>query len=99
MDRRSRMTSRTEIRRKAYWRLFRAKWRRFKLESLRLFIKLLPNESQRVFVLTLIAGALCGLAAVAFHLAIIKAEDLLMGAALASKYALWLGILTPIAGG
>ncbi|HYJ90966.1 MAG TPA: chloride channel protein [Pyrinomonadaceae bacterium] len=87
------------MRQKAYWRIFRVRWRRFKLDFLRLFIKLLPSESQRVFFLTIVAGALCGLAAVAFHVAIIKAEELLMGAALASTHALWLGILTPVAGG
>lgn len=84
---------------RAYWRLLRARRRRLKLDALRLFIRLLPNESQRVFALTLIAGALCGVAAVAFHVAIIKAESLLISAALASTHALWLGILTPVAGG
>jgi CIC family chloride channel protein len=52
-----------------------------------------------VFVLTLVAGALCGLAAVAFHLTIDKFESVLMGAALASPQMLVLGILTPFIGG
>ena len=69
------------------------------MDVLRLFIRLVPNESQRVFILTLVAGAVCGLAAVAFHLAIIKAEEILILPALASRYALWLGILVPVAGG
>jgi len=82
----------------ANWRLFRKRWRTFKLDALGAFIHYLPAESQRVFVLTLVAGALCGLAAVAFHLAIEKTEALLMGAALASPHILWLGILTPVLG-
>src|SRR3954452_13408332 len=83
---------------RAYWRFFRVRWRAFKLEALAAFIKYLPNESQRGFVLTLVAGALCGLTAVAFHVAIIKMESLLMGAALASSHMVWFGISTPIAG-
>ena len=35
----------------------------------------------------------------AFHVAIIKGEELLILPALASRYALWLGILVPVAGG
>jgi hypothetical protein len=38
---------------------------------LRAFLRLVPAESHRVFALTLIVGALCGGAAVLFHLAII----------------------------
>lgn len=62
---------------------------------LRFFNRFIPNESQRVFVLTLIIGALCGLTAVAFHLSIIWAESILIDRSLASPYMLWLGILTP----
>jgi len=77
----------------------RRRWRVFKLAALGLFIRFLPSESQRVFALTLVAGALCGLAAVAFHLAISWTESWLMGAALASPYFVPLGIVTPVAGG
>lgn len=85
--------------RKAYWRLFRPRWRELKLGILRFFIRFVPKESQRVFALTLIVGAACGLAAVAFHLAIIKAESLLIDSALASSNWIWLGVLTPALGG
>ena len=62
-------------------------------------MRLIPKESQRVFVLTLIVGAVCGLAAVSFHLAIIKTEELLVGVALSSPNFVLLGILTPTLGG
>ena len=84
---------------RAYIRLLRRRWRVFKLEALGLFIRYLPSESQRVFALTIVAGALCGLAAVAFHLSITWAESWLMGAALASTHFVSLGIVTPVAGG
>src|SRR5438309_2288180 len=84
---------------RAYWRLFRRRWRTFKLAALGTFLRYLPTESQRVFVLTLAAGALCGLAAVAFHLAIDEFESALMGAALTSTHYVFFGIMTPVAGG
>ena len=83
----------------AYRRLLRRRWRVLKLQLLGAFIRLMPSESQRVFALTLVAGVLCGLAAVAFHLSIIWAESWLEGAALASPRFLSLGIVTPVAGG
>lgn len=58
----------------------------------------MPRESQRVFALTLLIGAICGLAAVAFHLAIIWSERLLIDQAVASPQALYLGVLTPVLG-
>jgi CIC family chloride channel protein len=81
--------------------LLKIRWNFIKLKILRFFLRFVPNESQRVFILTLITGAACGLAAVAFHLAIIKAENLLINAALLApgyKWA-WLTILTPTLGG
>lgn len=85
----------------AYLRLWRSRQRFFKLKVLRFFLRFVPNESQRVFILTLIVGAVCGLAAVAFHLAIIKAEGVLINAAmLAPGYKwMWLTVLTPTLGG
>ncbi len=84
-----------------YRRLWRPRLQSFKLKILRLFLRFVPKESQRVFALTLIVGALCGLAAVAFHLAIIRAESLLIDSALAAPGYnwIWLGILTPTLGG
>jgi len=86
---------------KAYWRLSKIRGRTFKLKLLRFFLRFVPQESQRVFILTLVIGAACGLAAVAFHLAIIKAENFLIDAALVApgyNWA-WLTILTPTFGG
>ena len=99
MTSRSAGRSSSAIAARAYWRLFRRRWRAFKLTALGAFIRYLPSESQRVFALTLVAGALCGLAAVAFHLAITWFETRLMGAALESPNMVVLGILTPAAGG
>lgn len=84
-----------------YRRLWRPRWRKLKLKLLQTFLRLLPAESQRVFALTLIVGAVCGLAAVAFHLAIIKAENLMIDTALGAGGTrwMWLGILTPVFGG
>ncbi|MFL6373679.1 MAG: chloride channel protein [Pyrinomonadaceae bacterium] len=77
----------------------RLRWRRLKLRVLGAFDRVLPSESQRVFALTLIVGAACGVAAVAFHLSIIWAEELLISRATASEHYGWLAILTPVAGG
>ena len=88
-------------RRKARLRLWRRRLHAFNIEFLRLFIRLIPSENQRVFGLTLVIGVVCGLAAVAFHLAIRFAEATLIERALnASGYSwIWLTILVPIAGG
>ncbi len=62
---------------------------------------LVPNESQRVFFLTLVVGAVCGLTAVLFHLSIIWAEGMMIdrsNSAAGSNW-VWLTILTPMLGG
>ena len=63
--------------------------------------RLLPNESQHLFALTLIVGVVCGLVAVAFHLAIRGAEHLLIDRALGTPGPLGvaLTILSPTVGG
>jgi len=68
---------------------------------LRLFLRVLPSERQRVFALTIVIGVLCGLAAVAFHLAIRATEQQLIGRAMsASGHSwIWWSILTPTLGG
>ena len=68
---------------------------------LRAFLRLVPVESHRVFALTLIVGALCGGAAVLFHLAIIAAQTRLIDRAMAvaTPHWIWLTVLTPTAGG
>jgi CIC family chloride channel protein len=80
-------------------RFLRSKWRRAKIGLLSTFDRVLPSESQRVFALTLIVGAACGLVAVAFHLSIIWAEEWLIDPALHSSNYGWLAILTPVLGG
>jgi CIC family chloride channel protein len=65
----------------------------------------LPNERQRLLALTILAGGLCGLSAVAFHFSVAIAERLLIdratdGSALtASRSWIWWTILTPALGG
>jgi CIC family chloride channel protein len=68
---------------------------------LRLFLRLVPLEAHRVFALTLMAGALCGLAAVFFHLSIIGAETRLIDRAMSAsgKSWIWWTIMTPTVGG
>jgi len=66
-----------------------------------LLLRLTPTEPQRLLALTIISGGLCGLAAVAFHQGIERAETLLIGRALALPYpamVFWT-ILTPALGG
>ena len=46
--------------------------------ALRALVRLMPNEQQRLFALTLVIGGVCGLAAVAFHGALIVAEHWLI---------------------
>lgn len=62
---------------------------------------MLPLESQRVFALTVLLGALCGLAAVAFHLAIELVSRIAIDQALAAPGRSWIGwtLAVPAAGG
>src|SRR5215813_13967215 len=77
------------------------RWRRGNMVLLRLFLRLVPSENQRVFALALIAGALCGLAAVLFHLSIIGTETRLIDRAMHAhgRTWIWWTILTPTLGG
>lgn len=86
---------------KARLRLLRPKWRRANLAALRLSLRVLPAERQRVFAMTIVIGVLCGLAAVAFHLAIRATEHQLIGRAMAApgRSWIWWTILTPMLGG
>ena len=61
----------------------------------------LPNESQHLFALTLVVGVVCGLVAVAFHLAIRGAEGLLIERAIRAPGGAWIAwtIVTPTLGG
>jgi CIC family chloride channel protein len=61
----------------------------------------LPNEQQRMLAFTILAGGVCGLAAVAFHLSIGWLETLLINRANAAPGHSWIfwTILTPALGG
>lgn len=78
------------VRAAATWVAARALVRRF-----------LPNESQHLFALTLAVGVVCGLVAVAFHLAIRAAEHVLIERALRVEGSMWMvwTVLTPTLGG
>src|SRR5689334_3917941 len=77
------------------------RWRNLNMVLLRLFLRLVPSESHRIFAVALIAGLLCGLAAVSFHLAIIWTENKLIQRAFTAsgKAWMWWTILMPTAGG
>src|SRR5947207_5153467 len=85
----------------ALWRLWRVRWARAQMRALRLFVRLVPTERQRVFALTILVGVLCGLAAVAFHLTIRLMEANLVGRAMEAPGRSWIAwtILTPTLGG
>lgn len=77
------------------------RWQNLNLSLLRLFLRLVPAESHRVFAVALVAGALCGLSAVSFHLTIIWAENKLIDRAFTApgRAWIWLTILIPTFGG
>src|SRR5271169_4668757 len=66
-----------------------------------LLLRLVPTERQRLLVLTILSGGLCGLVAVAFHVGIVKASALLIDRASSAHGHWWivLTILTPAVGG
>ena len=61
----------------------------------------MPNERQRLLAITIVAGGLCGLAAVAFHISCARLYSLLIDrATTAPGHAwIWWTILTPALGG
>jgi CIC family chloride channel protein len=61
----------------------------------------MPNEQQRLLAVTIVAGGLCGLAAVAFHLSIAWFESLFIDRANAAPGHSWIlwTIVTPALGG
>ncbi|MBZ5527168.1 MAG: chloride channel protein [Acidobacteriia bacterium] len=65
-----------------------------------LLLRLTPTERQRLLLVTIVSGGLCGLAAVSFHICIDKAEALLINRALAAPHLSWIywTILTPALG-
>ena len=64
-------------------------------------VRRMPNERQRLLAVTILAGGLCGLAAVTFHLSIGWAEALMINRAnaAAGHSWIWWTILTPALGG
>jgi CIC family chloride channel protein len=82
-------------------RRIRTVLRLWRLYWLRVELRIVPTEAQRLFALTMLIGVSCGLAAVAFHLAIGLAEHLLIDRAMGAPdgwWRLWT-IVTPTAGG
>lgn len=71
-----------------------------RLYWLRAELRFVPTEAQRLFILTILVGASCGLAAVAFHLAITIAEHALIERAFEAPGRSWIGwvIVTPVLG-
>jgi CIC family chloride channel protein len=72
-----------------------------RLYLLRAELRFAPNEAQRLFALTIVIGAVCGLAAVAFHLTIEFLERHLIERALSAHGSSWIPwtIAVPTLGG
>lgn len=66
------------------------RWHSLNMALLRVFLRLVPSENHRVFAVALIAGALCGLSAVTFHLAIIGTESRLIERAMRAHGRTWI---------
>jgi len=67
----------------------------------RLLRRAVPNESQQLFVLTVVVGGVCGLAAVAFHLLIELVSKVAIDPALAAPGKSWIAwtLVVPTLGG
>jgi CIC family chloride channel protein len=80
-----------------YWIGFQGLYAKF----LAWVMRRMPNEQQRLLAVTILAGGLCGLAAVAFHLSIMWAESLMIDRANTAPGHSWIfwTILTPAIGG
>lgn len=66
-------------------------WARASDQLLQTWLRMLPGEHHRMFVLTVIIGGTCGFAAVLFHLALRAAEALLIERALGAGGYSWIG--------
>jgi chloride channel protein, CIC family len=64
-------------------------------------IRFAPSEAQRTFGVTLLVGAGCGLLAVAFHAALVAADELLISRAQRAAHPAWivLTLICPMLGG
>ena len=74
---------------------------RWRLFALRAELRFAPTESQRLLALTIVLGAACGLAAVAFHFAIAFGERLLISRAMSAPGHSWMvwSVVSPTLGG
>lgn len=86
--------------RRALWRRVRSAVRLRGLYLLRAEIRFAPTEAQRLFLLTIVIGVGCGLAAVAFHIAITLASHALIDQAMSAPGRSWIGwtLATPTLG-
>jgi len=86
-----------EVPRRNYWAEFPGLYARFYAWLLRR----MPSERQRLLAVTIVAGGICGLAAVAFHLSIMGLEALFIERANTAPGHSWIGwtILSPTIGG
>jgi chloride channel protein, CIC family len=82
-------------------RRFAALLLRWRALVLRAELRIAPTEPQRLFILTLVIGVVCGLAAVGFHEAIFLTTHQLVDRAFAARGWSWIPwtILTPALGG
>jgi CIC family chloride channel protein len=94
IDDRSKLSNRAKL---SYWVGLQGLY--FRL--LAWLMRRLPSERQRLLAVTILAGGLCGLAAVAFHKSIFWAEALFIDRANAAPGHSWIWwtILTPVLGG
>ena len=83
------------------FRRLSASLRRWRAIALRAELRIAPTEPQRLFVLTLVIGVACGLAAVGYHEAIFVTSRRLVDHALAMPGRSWMlwTVLAPAAGG
>jgi chloride channel protein, CIC family len=82
-------------------RILERSFRRWQVVGRTYVLRYLPNESQHLFALTLTVGVVCGVVAVAFHLAIKLAETLLIDRAMHAGGHSWMvwTIVSPTLGG
>ncbi len=82
------------------WRRLRVALRLRGLYLLRAELRFAPTEAQRLLVLTVLIGIVCGFAAVAFHVSITLASHELIDRAMAAPGRSWIGwtLFTPTAG-
>lgn len=67
-------------------------WHGVSALMLRAFLRVAPAERHRLFLLTIVIGGVCGLAAVTFHSAIRLAEHLLIDRAFDAPGRTWIGL-------